>query len=252
MSLIAGFLWQRGWAVKNGGNISVNLTGEVSIPLDHLDQFPHTNLPHAYPALSQNILLVTGTGTRMRDVESNIFQNVCLLRILDEGTSYHLLQHEPFAPSLSPTSELLTHLAIHQFLKQQGRLQKTVLHTHPDELIAMTLIPGFGDEVRLNKMLFSLQPETALANPAGIGLVQYIHPGTGQLAEHSVASFQHHPLVLWGKHGCVAVGKDLQEAFDLIDVMNKSAQLFFLCRNAGFTPQGLQEHEIEALKKLVK
>jgi hypothetical protein len=31
--------------------------------------------------------------------------------------------------------------------------------------------------------------------------------------------------------------------------MNKSAQLFFLCREAGYIPQGLTEQQIEELKK---
>jgi rhamnulose-1-phosphate aldolase len=148
-----------------------------------------------------------------------------------------------------PTSELPTHFAIHQLLKKQGRIQKAVLHTHPDELIALTLIPEFCNESNLNKMLFSVQPESVIANSDGVGFVHYFLPGTEQLAEKTVASFHHHPIVIWEKHGCIAVGKDLQEAFDLIDVTNKSAQLFFLCREAGFTPQGLTDQQIGELKK---
>ena len=246
---VAGFLWQRGWAVKNGGNISLNITGEVDIRTSDLNQFPYKQLENACPDLSQMVLLMTGAGTRMRDVESNLFKNVCIIRFSDDGTGYYIIDDEIFNSHLIPTSELLTHLAIHQLLKKQGGVQKAVLHTHPDELIALTLIPGYCDELRLNKMLFSVQPESAIANPMDIGLVQYILPGTEQLAEKTVASLQYHPIVLWGKHGCIALGKDIQEAFDLIDVMNKSAQFIFLCRDAGYTPQGLSEQQIEELKK---
>ena len=49
---IAGYLWQRGWAVKNGGNISVNVTGEVTFSASILNRVPYTNLDHAYPELS--------------------------------------------------------------------------------------------------------------------------------------------------------------------------------------------------------
>jgi rhamnulose-1-phosphate aldolase len=249
VALVAGFLWRRGWAVKNGGNISVNLTGEVTPPTSDLNRFPYKSLGHAYPELSCMMFLVTGAGTRMRDVENQVFSNVCLVRCSDEGTGYHILTPDLSSSALLPTSELLTHLAIHQLLKKQGGREKAVLHTHPDELIALTLIPGYGDELRLNKMLFGVQPEAAIANPSGIGLIPYVLPGTEQLAEKTVASLQHHPIVLWGRHGCLALGKDVQEAFDLVDVMNKSAQLFFLCREAGYTPQGLTEQQIEELKK---
>jgi rhamnulose-1-phosphate aldolase len=249
VALVAGFLWQRGWAVKNGGNISVNLTREVDLRTNDLNQFSYKHLEHAYPDLSQEFLLTTGAGTRMRDVENNIFQNVCIIRISNDGTGYHIIHEDVFDSNIIPTSELPTHLAIHQLLKKQGGGQKAVLHTHPTELIAMTLIPGYQDESRLNKILMSVQPEAVIANPTGVGLVHYILPGSEQLAEKTVASLQVHPVIVWGKHGCLALGKDVQEAFDLIDVMNKSAQLFFLCREAGYTPQGLTEQEIEELKK---
>ena len=247
---IAGFLWRRGWAVKNGGNISVDITGEVDLRTSDLNQFSYKQLEHSYPDLSEVLLLTTGAGTRMRDVENNVVQNVCIIRISNDGTGYHVINNEVFSSNLIPTSELPTHLAIHRLLKKRGGIQKAVLHTHPDELIALTLIPGFHDELRLNKILLSEQPEAVIANPTGVGLVQYILPGSEQLAEKTVASLQVHPVVVWGKHGCLALGKDVQEAFDLIDVMNKSAQLFFLCRESGYTPQGLTEHEIEQLRKL--
>jgi rhamnulose-1-phosphate aldolase len=250
VALVAGFLWERGWAVKNGGNISVDITGEVDLRTSDLDQFPYKRLEHTYPDLSQMFLLVTGAGTRMRDVANQPINNVCIIRFSNEGAGYHIIHDDVFNSHLVPTSELPTHLAIHQLLKKQGGTQKAIVHTHPAELIALTLIPGFCDESRLNKILYSVQPEAVIANPKGVGLVQYILPGTEQLAEKTVASLQHHPIILWGKHGCIATGKNVQEAFDLIDVMNKSAQLLFLCREAGYTPQGLTEQEIDALKKI--
>jgi len=249
VALVASFLWERGWAVKNGGNISIDITGEIDVRTNETNQFPYKPIEHAYPDLSRRVLLVTGAGTRMRDVAHQPFDNMCIIRFSNDGTGYHIIHDDVFNPNLIPTSELPTHLAIHQLLMKQGGTQKAVLHTHPDELIALTLIPGFSDESRLNKTLFCVQPETVIVNPAGVGLVKYILPGTGQLAEKTIASLQHHPIILWGKHGCIAVGNDVQEAFDLIDVMNKSAQLFFLCREAGYTPQGLTEQEIEELKK---
>ncbi len=172
VALVAGFLWERGWAVKNGGNISVDITGEVDICTNELNQFPYKPLEHAYPDLAQMFLLVTGAGTRMRDVANQPFDNMCIIRFSNDGTGYYIIDGDVFNSRLIPTSELPTHLAIHQLLKRQGGIQKTVLHTHPDELIALTLIPGFSDESRLNKMLFSVQPETVIANPKGVGLVQ--------------------------------------------------------------------------------
>ena len=249
IALVAGFLWERGWAVKNGGNISVDVTGEVDVGTSELNQFPYKRLERAYPNFSQMSLLVTGAGTRMRDVKNDPFDNLCVIRFSNDGTGYHIINDDVFNSNHIPTSELPTHLAIHQLLKKQGGKQKAVLHTHPDELIALTLIPEYCNQSQFNKMLFSVQSETAIANPEGIGFISYTLPGTERLAEKTVASLQHYPVVMWAKHGCIAVGKDVQEAFDLIDVMNKSAKLFFLCREAGYTPQGLTEQQVEELKK---
>lgn len=249
VALVAGFLWERGWAVKNGGNITIDITGEVDIRTSELNQFPYKSLNRAYHDLSQMYLLVTGAGTRMRDVANHLFNNVCIIRFSNDGTGYHTIGDDVFNFNIIPTSELPTHLAIHQLLKKQGGVQKVVLHTHPDELIALSLIPELCDESNLNKILFSVQPEAVLTNPDGVGLVNYVLPGTEQLAEKTVESLQAHHIIIWGKHGCIAVGKNVLETFDLIDVMNKSAQLFFLCHKAGFTPQGLTNQEIDELKK---
>jgi rhamnulose-1-phosphate aldolase len=248
IALIAGYLWERGWAVKNSGNISLEITGEVDIRTNEWSQFPYKRLERTCPDLAQMVFLVTGAGTRMRDVAADVFNNLCMIRISNDGTGYHSVLDDTFNSHIIPTSELPTHFAIHQLLKRRGGTQKAVLHTHPDELITLTLIPEFCDESSLNRMLFSVQPEAAIANPDGIGYVQYVLPGTEQLAEKTVVSLHHHPITLWGKHGCLAVGKDIPEAFDLIDVVNKSAQLCLICRSAGFVPEGLSDQQVEELK----
>ncbi|RPI02328.1 MAG: rhamnulose-1-phosphate aldolase [Ignavibacteriae bacterium] len=249
IALISGYLWERGWAVKNGGNISLEITGEINLRSSDLNPLTYTPLKHPCPDLSQMYFIMTGAGTRMRDVACQPLSHVCVIRISDDGTGYYHIRDEVFNSPAVPTSEMPTHLAIHQFMKKQGGKNRAVLHTHPIELTALTLIPGFCDESRLNKILMSVQPEAVIAIPGGVGLVPFILPGTDQLAEKTVASLRYYPVVLWEKHGCIAIGHKLQDAFDLIDVLNTSAKLFFLCREAGYTPQGLSAQEIENLKK---
>ena len=47
----------------------------------------------------------------------------------------------------------------------------------------------------------------------------------------------------------LAVGKDPVEAFDMIDILNKSAQIYVRARAMGFTPVGLTSEQMEELKK---
>ena len=66
---VAGYLWTKGWAERNGGNISVNLTGlltdeEMALPA----LAPATESQAAMTALGGIVFYVTATGKRMRYV----------------------------------------------------------------------------------------------------------------------------------------------------------------------------------------
>ena len=249
VAVVGRALWERGWAPKNAGNISVDITGTADIRTSDISKYPYRPLESACPELAGTILLVTGAGSRMRDVAHQPTKELCIIQIAGDGRGYFFLWGDMANVSLSPTSELPTHLSIHRLLKQQGGTNKAVLHTHPDELIALSMIPEYDDEQKLNALLFSMHAESVIVNHRGIGLVPYLLTGTEELAAKTVSSLEHHPIVLWKNHGCMAVGQDVQEAFDLIDVTNKSAQLFFLCRRAGYEPRGLTADQIEELKK---
>ena len=95
-----------------------------------------------------------------------------------------------------------------------------------------------------------MHPEMKIVMPDGVGLVPYCVPGTDDLAEATVNVLEHHRLVLWEKHGCVAVGRDVFEAFDLIDTAEKSAKIFLMVRAAGFEADGLTDDQLNELRPL--
>jgi rhamnulose-1-phosphate aldolase len=37
-----------------------------------------------------------------------------------------------------------------------------------------------------------------------------------------------HDLAIWDRHGCIATGPDLYEAFDLTDILAKAVKIFYL------------------------
>jgi rhamnulose-1-phosphate aldolase len=57
-------------------------------------------------------------------------------------------------------------------------------------------------------------------------------------------------VAVWQYHGCLAVGNDVIEAFDLIDTVNKAARIYLLCRAAGHRPDGLGPDELTELAEL--
>ncbi|NMB36807.1 MAG: rhamnulose-1-phosphate aldolase [Bacteroidales bacterium] len=245
MAEAAGYLWEKGWAERNGGNISCNVSqfkeffegiSPLSVELDGgVD----------VPALAGALLLVTGTGTRMRDVASDPMANMAVIRICDDGRHYVIVAERP----VRPTSELPSHLAIHNYFLQSGSSCRAVIHTHPTELVAMSHHAPFLEKDVLGTLLRSMIPETYIFCPKGVGIVPYVLPGSNKLAENTLEQLHSHDVVIWEKHGVLAVGEDPVEAFDKIDILNKSAQIYMSAQAMGFTPAGLTQDQMEELKK---
>ena len=248
VSAVAGWLWQRGWAERNAGNISVRLTEDemASCPDEQPVLLP---LPKKCESLKGLHFVVTSTNTRMRDVAARPLENLLIIRISDDGTGYRILS-PPGETALRPTSEMQAHLCIHEMLSQKRPDHRVVMHTHVTELIALTQIREFCDEQRLNTILLGMHPETKVFVPDGVGFVPYILPGTRAIGEATVKVLEDHSAALWEKHGLFATGRDPLETFDIIDILAKSASIWFMCRSAGYAPEGLTEIQLNELAKL--
>lgn len=241
---VAGYLWTKGWAERNGGNISVNVTHLMS---EDEKALPALAAPVALPAemaaLKGHIFFVTGTGKRMRYVAQAPFENGSLIRISADGKSYEIIAENP----IQPTSELPSHLSMHNYLRSNGRDSRIVLHTHPTDLIGLTHGPKFLDSEYLTRTLWAMIPECRIIVPKGIGIVRYEIPGTMDLARATIKQLEKHDVVFWEKHGILAVGEDLIECFDAIDTLSKSAQIYFSARMAGFEPEGMTDAQLDGL-----
>jgi len=245
---VSGYLWSKGWAESNAGNISYNVTHLLTGIIDSLDFEPPVELKTPFPALNKNIIIVTGTGTRMRDVAVDTYKNACFVQIINDGESWRQVQKPELQHPIMPTSELPTHLAIHNMLIEENRKEKVIVHTHPDNLIALTHINEFCNEERINNMLWSIQPETCVFIHDGVGFVPYLPTGSEELANATIKKFENHRVALWEKHGCLAIGETANQAFDLIDIVDKSAGIFFKCKNAGYEAEGISKKDLDELR----
>ena len=246
---VAGYLWDRGWAERNAGNISVNITAMISEDSIDLNQYHFVEITTHYPELAEMSFLVTGTGKRMRDLARKPLDNALLIRLNSDGSGYYILSREKYSKDIFlPTSEFPTHLGIHQMVKKRDSHETVVLHTHATELVALTQIKEYCDQEKLNKLLWGMHPETMVFVPQGIGFVPYVTPGTDDIAMESLKVLKKHPIVLWEKHGVFCIGDSIIDTFDNIDIMAKSAKIFFLTRGAGYSPEGLTDKELDVLK----
>ena len=241
---VAGYLWTKGWAERNGGNISVNIThlmDEESKSLPALA--PTRQLNEFVPHLGGHFFYVTGTGKRMRYVAQAPFDNGSIIRIAPDGKSFDIIAEKP----VCPTMEIHSHLMMHNYLRGIGRDTTVVLHTHPTDLIGFSHCKLYKDSKTLSRMLWSMIPEARIVVPKGIGLVPYANPGSMELAYATIEQLANYDMLLWEKHGVLAVGDDIIDCFDAIDTMSKSAQIYFNARWAGFEPEGMTDEQLDGL-----
>lgn len=246
VSEVAGYLWEKGWAERNGGNIVVNVTEYIDDELKSLPAIaPVVPMAQELPKLKGCWFFCKGTNRRMRDLARFPMENGSIIRICDDCRSYEIVADNP----VKPTSELASHLAIHSLMLKRGNGYKASLHTHPIELVALTHHRPFLEKDVLTRMLWSMIPETRAFCPKGLGIIPYEMPSSTALADATVAQLDEYDVVMWEKHGVCAVGPEIGEAFDQVDVLNKAALIYEASRNMGFVPEGMSDEQMNELKE---
>ena len=246
VSEVAGYLWEKGWAERNGGNIVVNVTEYIDDELKSLPAIaPVVPMAQELPNLKSCWFFCKGTNRRMRDLARFPMENGSVIRICDDCRSYEIVADNP----VKPTSELASHLAIHSLMLKRGNGYKASLHTHPIELVALTHHRPFLEKDVLTRMLWSMIPETRAFCPKGLGIIPYEMPSSTALADATVAQLDEYDVVMWEKHGVCAVGPEIGEAFDHVDVLNKAALIYEASRNMGFVPEGMSDEQMNELKE---
>jgi len=240
----AGYLWEKGWAERNAGNISINVTNLISAK--ELELFSNSTihpLPVGYSSLVDQILIITSASSKMHDLAKNPWDHLCILKIDTSGTYFKQWPEK----NREPTSELTTHLTVHDMLIRTRSTAKALVHTHATELIALTQIREFCSTEALNRILWSMHPETILFVPKGLGFISYEISGTLRIAEATTKALEDHTIALWEKHGILATGTTVTDAFDSIDLLAKSARIYFMVKSAGYEPEGLTDGQLNEL-----
>lgn len=136
-----------------------------------------------------------------------------------------------------PSSERMAHVAVYQSCRQA----KAVIHAHPPTLIAWTLA-----KPELTELPGDAMPESILA--AGrIPVVPYARPGTMAMGEVLRPFLPDHRLLILARHGALAWGESLEEAYNGIERLEHLAQILKIAHDlGGFTV--LPKEEVIALR----
>jgi rhamnulose-1-phosphate aldolase len=224
---VAHLLWEKGWAEAGAGNISLNVTEFYPGVRMDFRTYPMISLEPKCPALAHNYLFITAKGSRFRNMLKDPGAGLCLIKFSKSGDAYQVLFEEPES-NLVPSSELPSHIAIHNLMAKKGEGHKAVVHAHCDELIALSHDKNLQNEVALNEVLLKMHTETAYFIPEGLGYIPLLKPGSLELAKANLKALKEHRVVLWEKHGCLAIGKDVHDALDLLELVAKAAKIYFM------------------------
>ena len=64
--------------------------------------------------------------------------------------------------------------------------------------------------------------------PDGVGVLPWMLCGTNEIGEATAKKMKDYRIVVWGLHGLYGAGKDIDEAFGLVETVEKAAQLYMI------------------------
>ncbi len=219
-------MYRLGWDERNGGNISYMLNeNEVAEYLD-LNNVLRT-IPTNFDAkeLAGKIFIVTGTGKYFKNVEVDPETNLGIVRISADGQSAELLWG--YKDGGRFTSEFPAHMMSHIERLRVDPENRVIMHTHPTYTIAMNAVCEL-DEKDFTHKLWQSNTEAIVVFPDGVGILPCMVCGTNEIGMATAEKMKNFRLVVWTNHGIYGSGRDMDEAFGLIETVEKTAQLYML------------------------
>lgn len=219
-------MYRLGWDERNGGNISYLLDeNEVKEYLDTNKVL--CEIPTGFMAkdLIGKIFIVTGTGKYFKNVMGDPETNLGIVRIKEDGTTAQLLWG--FKDGGKFTSEFPSHMMSHMARLRVDPENRVVMHTHPTNILAMTYIHDL-DEAKFTHSLWEMCTECVVVFPDGVGVLPWMLCGNNTIGEATAKKMEEFRLVVWALHGIYGAGKTMDEAFGLIETVEKAAQIYML------------------------
>lgn len=127
----------------------------------------------------------------------------------------------------NPTSELPTHFMSHIERLKLDPNHRVVMHNHATHVLAMTFIHEL-DEAKFTKTLWQMCTECVVVFPDGIGIIPWMIPGSNEIGRETAEKMKEYHAVIWPQHGIFGTGTTIDEAFGLIETIEKAAQVFML------------------------
>ncbi|MGC4067603.1 MAG: class II aldolase/adducin family protein [Polyangiaceae bacterium] len=226
------------------GNLSVLLPDGVE-PSSSYGNAETIELPLSVPEMARRSFLVSGSGTRMRDILRHPGSCLGYLRV-DNGGRTGTLYSDASRAFARITSEFNSHLAVHRSVFDAvGTGHHAIVHAQPRSLTFLSHRPEFQNAYEVNRRLLRWQPEAILNFPEGLGLVPFLVPGQAELMRANESELRRCRLVIWAKHGVMARSfSSAQAAVDLIEYAETAATYELMDLVTGQRGEGLGSDDL--------
>lgn len=219
-------MYRLGWDERNGGNISLLLEdGAVDEFLDVDNVIREIPLGFDAKKLTGKYFLVTGTGKYFKNVKNDPETNVGIFRISKDGQNAELLWG--YADGGRFTSELPAHLMSHISRLEVDPANRVIMHCHPTNLLAMTYVHPL-DTNEFTHTLWQMSTECIVVFPDGVEVLPWMLCGTNEIGVATAEKMKSARTVVWALHGLYGSGKTLDEAFGLVETVEKASQIYML------------------------
>lgn len=220
----ASNMYRLGWDERNGGNLSLLLEEEDVKPyLSGAKVNRRFPLGFGAKELAGKYFLMTGTTKYFKNVEGDEENNLGLFRISADGTEGELFWG--YKDGGSPTSELPAHLMTHIVRRRADPANRVVLHCHPTDLLSMTYVHKL-DSAEFTHTLWQMSTECIVVFPDGVEVLPWMVCGTREIGEATAERMKDARVVVWAMHGVYGAGRTLDEAFGLIETVEKAASVY--------------------------
>ena len=227
MMEITNNMYHQGWGERNGGNISYMIDEEYIKEYFKKEVFLR-DIELGFTAdevLRNKYFLVTGTGKYFKNVIKDPETNLGLVKIDSNGYTAHLMWG--YKDGGKMTSEFPAHLMSHAVRFKANPKNRIIMHTHPTYTICMgACLPT--DEKVFTKALWKSKTEAVVVFPEGIGVLPCMICGTNEIGEATAKKMENHRIVSWTNHGIYGAGETIDEAFGLIETVEKTAMIYMI------------------------
>ncbi len=135
-----------------------------------------------------------------------------------------------------PSSEYRMHIEIYKAREDV----KAIIHAHPKYATAFAVsrvgIPVFLEEI-------------AEVVGSSIEVSKYALPGSKELARIAAEALRNKNATLLANHGVVCVGDSLEEALDILRILERSAEIYILAKIIG-NPYVLDDKNVKKLREM--